>query len=1084
MNNEILAFANDLPLDIIQEGMKEDRPSFEESLSQFFVFFTRSNNFAGHNTVYNCNVSNDRLAECKSSAEVEKLVSRSKIGKKGTGHANLRRVLNVITGSYYSDLANKKAEALNQSIKESALMVWPWSDNRYKNNDNYWDDKTNSIRSIVTNEAYLKSGGVMFFDIDWPGEDEGWTDDDRLAAAKKYKEILHAGLKQYDWYLMTLFSTSKKGIHIWTASVVPDGYNLQQRILYFQNTYYYKASIIADLLGDDAKYIDFSLARATQGLYLSPTDSNPYINTEFCAVVSPVKTSTDLGEVYMNDTIKRLGWSVEAKHNIEVDTHSTINKLIKVNCDGGPWYFGHDKMHDGIPYLAQLIGWLLSTFSLEDAIEIARKKIYHDGKRPITVCEQELIRSLRSMATYGPYDPVTGKGYRMPNSKAQRWFRSHLNLISVPFEYDEIHFLNSNEYLGTEFFTTVSDFMASDEHILKIVSAPASGKTEAVKKLIKTEVCDVVEPFNGIVENKFSDFYQVTSRTKNPYVDYKSCIMIPDQLIKHDANKDLLIVDEIHEIWSNSTYRDSCAKFTDALQQYKKVILLTGTPQGEDTIVKPDRVVYFHRDPIPKKLHIIRTQQPEKVLMDRMTTTLSEGSKVACYANHYFSTFENVLRGDVSHKYMYIHRKYNGSEGYNELMETHQLGDADGIIYTKLLGCGSDITDVGKIDFYTTVTGSETGAEIDQAVERFRRADKEVYLLVVKSKQEKSPDLTEALVEFANKSKDQSIQKMFASTMLRPKREVFHVTGGDYQIDHPLKDKIDSVLDYLADNNSIDDIVSYLETRGYSVVEDVSEHTERPKGKKKEDAPDIVMLKSNLDEAVRIYSAYLNYRVGEYCIKFTDGEPRIENDTIWVRDVAETRGILSGIVNLQNKGLLNVKDFILDTDSVSAKGVAEVKEAIFWYNYFNDHPKELDRLLKYKNMIVPGTKANAAIDSYIRWLLRSYLASIDSKSEEEKFVKYVKKKLYKILYKIILLNQTYEIKEQQIEDPIQAFLQLDNLFEKKLLIKKKEAAKKKITDPATGEIYESCIDAAKKLKISVKTVTRYIKKCKLIEWNE
>lgn len=109
------------------------------------------------------------------------------------------------------------------------------------------------------------------------------------------------------------------------------------------------------------------------------------------------------------------------------------------------------------------------------------------------------------------------------------------------------------------------------------------------------------------------------------------------------------------------------------------------------------------------------------------------------------------------------------------------------------------------------------------------------------------------------------------------------------------------------------------------------------------------------------------------------------------------------------------------------------------------------------------------------------LKTIDS---EEKTTKRIYNKLSPLLRKVYTALENWYIEEEIIKDPIDAFLNLDNVLDRRYKLKKVESHKKRLQNVETGEIYDSVEDASTKLKKSRQTISKYIKNKKLVAWNE
>lgn len=283
--------------------------------------------------------------------------------------------------------------------KDYAKSIYSFLDYRYtKYDDVLIDDR---YIKTLTNKSFLEHTGLMGFDIDFP------KDLDNLDyIIKDMKSKLFEKLCRYEWFCMITLSTGGKGLHIYTYNDVPEYYNktnkdTSERIAYFNSCYQYKSYFIYKAIKESYpeysidyvfSLLDFAMYKPEQTINITVFDNDPYINGKFkCGLCVPVIENIEKG--YNNwihkegNSLKpdaETGWTVfnEMYCNIgkfigfdsynitKQSVPSSVNKKNYKSPKDGPFYFGHNERHDGIPTMHEVCKYLLATRKYEEALMI------------------------------------------------------------------------------------------------------------------------------------------------------------------------------------------------------------------------------------------------------------------------------------------------------------------------------------------------------------------------------------------------------------------------------------------------------------------------------------------------------------------------------------------------------------------------------------------------------------------------------------------------------------------------------------------------------------------------------------------
>lgn len=287
--------------------------------------------------------------------------------------------------------------------KDYANSIYSFIDYRYtKYDDTIIDDRT---IKVLTNKSFLEHTGLMGFDIDFPKDLKDLDD-----IIKDMKKKLYDSLCKYDWFCMITLSTGGKGLHIYTYNDVPEYYSktnkdTSERIAYFNSCYQYKSYFIYKAIKDcypeyALDYIfsllDFAMYKPEQTINITVFDNDPYINENFkCGICIPVVKNIEAG---FDNWIHIEGTSLkpDAEPGYDVfnemycsigkfigyDKYDITKKAVQVGINkknykspkGGPFYFGHNERHHGIPTMHEICKYLLATRTYEESLAIVNDR--------------------------------------------------------------------------------------------------------------------------------------------------------------------------------------------------------------------------------------------------------------------------------------------------------------------------------------------------------------------------------------------------------------------------------------------------------------------------------------------------------------------------------------------------------------------------------------------------------------------------------------------------------------------------------------------------------------------------------------
>lgn len=597
--------------------------------------------------------------------------------------------------------------------------------------------------------------------------------------AEEIKAQLFQRLKKYNWFLGISFSSSGKGLHVYTKISVSQneqGDPLKKKLLFLSNfrhkySFVYLAclNIIPNLKNEDGsevtkeqllKWMDLAMFKPQQGAFIG-FDPSPLINTRFFEdfIYVNFDNAEDLGHPDVDwvsypdlkETFRRWEWFEEEGKKMEVDIKSAGNPELQSI---------HRPMHYKHFERWRLANTLVKLYGLDNGYKYLR-----------AICTSETTdKELQG-------DCTTAARHEKP---IDAWAINRLNKchgfdIKVSIDNEEkdvselyksidtiqnptlikrsdntmVFNISSKEYLGH-----IKDTLLENIGRITLIEAGAGvGKTEMMKSLVRDgKKVILVMPFTSTIKSKIEgdEGWHYAYGNKKVKLDAAQGIaMTIDKFSKlnlmevKELGFDYIIIDESHLMFQ-SEYRPVMPKVIDMVRNTETpVIMMSGTPVGE-TVFFPDIVhLKVIKDDVRKKeFNVHLTDQPSDSLcyMCRMMAKdISEGRRVLFPTNK-GTAFKESIEVLVKHflendffifnepKVRY-YKKSNIGEGFmDDVNFKKTVADTDILLCSTYLSVGVDILD--KFDFNIYFNELWMPQEIEQFANRLRSHDLYINLFL------------------------------------------------------------------------------------------------------------------------------------------------------------------------------------------------------------------------------------------------------------------------------------------------------------------------------------------------------------------
>lgn len=720
----------------------------EQALQAYRVLHTPSQ-FSWKQHWVNEVFTHDELLECN---EEERRQFDKRLRE---GHVTMSE--NVRSNNCYSaslkDLLNKLMDPARKNITKDKRTIVYSSDNGER---------------PVGRKAFETWGGFQVIDMDIKNRE----------FAVYLKKKLFCRLKKYNWFLGVAFSSSGKGLHIYTKIQVSESEekDIQKKKLLYLTNFRHKYSyvylsclqIIKDMKNEDGtdvtkeqllQWLDFAMFKPQQGAFIG-YDDHPLINTHYfedfiyvnfdnvedmgCPDVDWV-SYPDLKEAFkrwewFEEEDKPLDVEITDVQPLEVDTHNRVhykhgdrwrlaNTLVKL--------YGVDQ---GFKYLRMICSSDIPTKEIQaDCTTAAR----HD--KPVDLWAVNRLNKVHGFKIKVSIDKEEADLSQIYETLEEI---DNPTLIKES-DNNKTYYIKANEYLGN-----IRHELLKDIGRITLIEAGAGvGKTEMVKQLVNEGYkIMMVMPFTSTIKSKVEgdkNWYYSYGNRKIDLYNNRGCSLTVDKFSKlnlmeiKEAGFDYIFLDESHLLFQ-SEYRPVMPKVIEMIRNTEiPIILMSGTPVGE-TVFFED-IVHLHvikEDTRKKNFNVVICDKPSDSLLymcKAMAKDVSEGRRVLFPTNRGVDFKEKVhsmikyfLENDFycfREPIVNYYKKSNlGEEFMDSVNFKKTIDNTDVLMCTNYLSVGVDILD--RYEFNIYFNDILMPQEVEQFANRLRSHDLFINLYV------------------------------------------------------------------------------------------------------------------------------------------------------------------------------------------------------------------------------------------------------------------------------------------------------------------------------------------------------------------
>lgn len=620
----------------------------------------------------------------------------------------------------------------------------------------------------VGRKAFEVWGGFQVIDMDIKN---------REFAVVLKKEIFEH-LKKYNWFLGVAFSSSGKGLHIYTKIQVGESekndFN-KKKLLYLTNfrhkySYVYLAclQIIPHLKNEDGtdvtkeqllQWLDFAMFKPQQGAFIG-YDEHPFINTRFfedfiyvnfdnvedmgCPDVDWV-SHPDLKEQFkrwewFEEDDKPLDIEVKDAPQLEFDTHNRVhykhferwrlaNTLVKL--------YGVEQ---GYNYLRMICSTDIPTKEIQADCVTAQRH-----EKPIDIWAVNRLNKVHGFDIKINIDQ---------EEKDISQIYETLQEIDNPTLIKEsnnnkTYYIKANEYLGTIRYQLLRDI----GRITLLEAGAGVGKTEMVKQLVaEGKKIMMVMPFTSTIKSKVEGDKNWGYSYGNKRVDLYNNRGVSLTLDKFsrlnlmeikEAGFEYIFIDESHLLFQ-SEYRPVMPKVIEMIRNTEiPIILMSGTPVGE-TVFFED-IVHLHvikEDVRKKEFKVFLCDRPSDTLLymcKSMAKDISEGRRVLFPSNRgtdFKEKIATLVRYFLENEYFCFripivnyYKKSNLGEDFMDKVNMEKtIDNTDILMCSNYLSVGVDILD--RFEFNIYFNDLLMPQEVEQFANRLRSHDLYIKLFI------------------------------------------------------------------------------------------------------------------------------------------------------------------------------------------------------------------------------------------------------------------------------------------------------------------------------------------------------------------
>lgn len=632
--------------------------------------------------------------------------------------------------------------------------------------------------------AFLVWNGLQIIDMDIK---------DRAKAAQ-IKQYIFEDLKKYNWFLGVAFSSSGKGLHIYTKIQIPvtDEKDLKKKKILFFTNFRHKYSFvyisckkILDKIGstedDLLKWMDLAMFRPQQGAFI-PYDEDVLINTNFFEdfIYVCFDNVEDMGDPDVDwvsypplkQVFKRWEW-FETKGPEDEDSSASVNikSAPELDISGGivKYHYKHTERW-------KLANTLVQIYGLDKGIEYMRLICTND------TTDKEIEGDCRTAERHNKaIDPwAVNRLNKYHHFKIKTNIQAgdedkDINQLLATIDHIDNPLMLTSSVNKIEFYITKNQYLGDIKkellqncgHITLIEAGAGVGKTEMVKSLARDgKRIMMVMPFQSTIKSKVEgdDLWLYAYGNKKVDLNKSQCIALTIDKFSHinlvelkAANFDYIFIDESHLLFQ-SEYRPVMPKVIDMIKNSEvPIIMMSGTPVGE-TAFFPEltHLKVTKEDVREKKFKVILTEDDDSMFLDMchsMAEDISKGRRILFPTNkgslykeqvqaavQYFCEEEFHCRYADSGNPVIVnyYKKSNlGDDFMENINKNKSIGKTDVLLCSNYLSVGVDIND--KYEFSIYINDLWMPQEIEQFANRLRANNLYINLYVSRNDGEGNP---------------------------------------------------------------------------------------------------------------------------------------------------------------------------------------------------------------------------------------------------------------------------------------------------------------------------------------------------------
>lgn len=624
----------------------------------------------------------------------------------------------------------------------------------------------------IGQKAFTDWGGLQVIDMDIKNRKR----------SEILKGLLFERLKKYNWFFGVAFSSSGKGLHIYTKIQIPvemefpKGQNYdKQRLLYLTNfrhkySYVYLATlfVLNELIDEDGnvatkedllRWMDLAMFKPQQGAFIG-YDPHPLINTRFFEDFIYVNfdniedmgnpdidwvTYPDLVEVF-----KRWEWFEEDDKPLNIE----VREAKELEFDT------HNKCHYRHNERWRLANTLVKLYGLEQGTQYMRmicsdavptKEIQADC---ITAARHEKPIDIWAVTRLNKYHGFDIKLSVDNDEKSIEEIYHLVDEIDNPVNIKESQNVVNIHIKQNEYLSNVRERLMSEFGQISLIEAGAGlGKTEMVKQLAREgHKIMMVMPFTSTIKSKVENDTDWICAYSNKKVDLnsgKNITLTVDKFSRlnlmevKEAGYDYIFIDESHLLFQ-SEYRNVMPKAVDKIRNTEvPIILMTGTPIAETVFF--DDIVHIKivkDDTRQKEFRVFLCDKPKDSFLfmcDAMAHDIAENRRIMFPTNKgtiYEKKLHAAVKYFLENKYFVFrdpvvnyYKKSNIGDDFIETINVEKtIADTDILLCSTYLSVGVDILD--RFDFNIYFNELWMPQEIEQWSNRLRSHDLFINLYI------------------------------------------------------------------------------------------------------------------------------------------------------------------------------------------------------------------------------------------------------------------------------------------------------------------------------------------------------------------